>query len=98
MRSSMRPLMRRGAVSATAGATALTGVLAVLGAAPADADVVTDYGFAGTAYGTRANAEQPGLSSGRTAYASLGCTRVAGTGTVREMADGESPGDAPELG
>ncbi len=60
MRSLMPPLLprvRRGTVALTLGAVAMGGAVA-LGSGPAVADTVTDYGFAGTAYGTKADAEQ----------------------------------------
>ena len=99
MRSLMPPHLsrvRRWTVAVTLGAVAMGGAVA-LGSGPAAADTVTDYGFAGTAYGTKADAEQVVLKSGRTAYATLGCTRVAGRTVVRDLAAADAPSGNPGL-
>ena len=57
---------------------ALTGAM-ILSAAPAQAKLSeTDFGFQSTAFGTRVKGPTVGLSSGRTAYSYIGCTRLAG--------------------
>ncbi len=51
----------------------------VLTAPPAQAKLSeTDFGFQSTAFGTRVKGPTLGLSSGRTAYSYIGCTRLAG--------------------
>ena len=66
----------------TVAATLATAMLSPLAAGPARADhreaVVTDYGFAANAFGSRAKAEPLATGSARTAPSYLGCTRVAG--------------------
>lgn len=80
--TSRTTLLKRAVATATAAGVALTGAV-VLTAAPAQADlkkVETPYVYQGSAYGTRVtvgNAEEGGLSSGRTAWALLGCTALA---------------------
>src|SRR5688572_4057774 len=70
-------LARTAAVITSIGVT-LTGAL-VLTAPPAQAKLSeTDFGYQSTAFGTRVNGPTLGLSSGRTAYSYIGCTRLAG--------------------
>lgn len=71
-------LLRRTATALASLAVALAGTV-VLTAPPAEAKVsVTDYGFRTTAFGTRVRGEGVGVYSGRTAYAYIACTRLAG--------------------
>ena len=59
-------------------AVALTGAVVVT-ASPASAQpVVTDYGYAGTAFGTRVISNSASLNTGRLAHAWVSCTRMAG--------------------
>jgi hypothetical protein len=68
---------------ATTAATSLGVAVAGLAVVPAPAAhgavlSETDYGFQGTAYGTRVLSDVVGLESGRSAFSYLGCTRKAG--------------------
>jgi hypothetical protein len=75
-------LLRRAAATVTAAAVALAGA-AVLTATPAQAalkKIETPFAYQGSAYGTRVTLGDPsagGLSSGRTAWSVLGCTKLA---------------------
>lgn len=89
------PAIRRGRaalvaiVLSIAVAIASTLVMAAF-AAPASAagdGRVTDYGFAGRAYGTRAEAEALGAESARTVPAYLACTRRTGVNRTNALAE-----------
>jgi len=54
------------------------GVATTAMAQPALAGTVTDYGFGGRGFGTELRGGPVGVSSGRTAQAMLGCTRMTG--------------------
>jgi hypothetical protein len=80
--STRTTLLRRAAATVTAAAVALAGA-AVLTATPAQAalkKIETPFAYQGSAYGTRVTLGNPGaggLSSGRTAWSVLGCTKLA---------------------
>lgn len=67
---------RRALALAAATATATAGTLVLAPAAQAKS--ITDYGFSGRAYGTKASVESASVESARTVPAYLGCTRMAG--------------------
>lgn len=67
---------RRALALGAAVATATAGTLVLAPAAQAKS--ITDYGFSGRAYGTKAAVESASVESGRTVPAYLGCTRMAG--------------------
>ncbi|MBD8870119.1 choice-of-anchor P family protein [Nocardioides donggukensis] len=85
----MRNSIRRLVAVHTAGATVLAGAVALAGgtAAPALAGTVTDYGFSARAFGSVANFEEAGVSSQRTAYSFLGCTRETGVTKTETVAE-----------
>lgn len=71
-------LMSRLVAGASALAVGLTGAV-VLTTAPAQArTVLTDYGLQSTAFGTRVISNNVSLNAGRTAFAWISCTRLAG--------------------
>lgn len=74
----MRSTINRLVAGSGALVLALTGAVFVT-AAPASAEtVLTNYGFAGTAFGTRVVSNSASLNTGRIAHAWVSCTRLAG--------------------
>ena len=84
-------------LAAASGVLALgLGGLVVTGAAPASAATsVTPFGFAASAYGTRVTSPQPALSSGRTAWSYLSCTKLAGKRVNNHLASADAPSGNP---
>jgi hypothetical protein len=76
-------LLKRASATVTAAAVALAGVLVVMTTAPAQASmkkIDTPFSYRGSAYGTRVTLGDPGqggLTSGRTAWSILACTKMA---------------------
>ena len=91
----------RNKLVAAATATAVSAGLSLVGAtltSPAEAAVTltpTDYGFQGTAYGTRVRSEVAGLESTRTAFSYISCTRIAGLKDEESLASTNLPADNP---
>lgn len=59
--------------------------------------VETTYGFQGTAYGTRVTSEVAALESGKSAYAYIACTRLAGKQDEESVAALNLPADDPMI-
>ena len=81
-------------------ATSLVAMTMASSAAPMPAAMVnaarltvTDYGFSGLAFGTYATADLAALRSSRTALAIIGCTRVAGSSSLRSVAAADTPSE-----
>lgn len=53
---------------------------------------MTDYGFAGGAFGSRARAATAGIASGHTAFSYFGCTRKAGVHRENHLAEAGNDG------
>ena len=87
-----RALTRTAAAMTTLG-VALGGLM-VVSTTQADAALVeTDYGFQGTAYGTRVWSQDTGVQSGATAYSWIACTRLVGRVADNHVADISLPAD-----
>jgi hypothetical protein len=88
-------LARAAAATVTLG-TALAGAVVV--ATPAQAALVeTNYGFFTFGFGTSVKSDLVGLSSGKTAFSILGCTRLAGKSEDRNVAKADVPATPPTL-
>lgn len=74
-----------GVTTLTAGVTTMT--MTAPPATAASDNRVTDYGFGGRAYGTRAKVEALGADSARTVPAHLGCTRRTGVNRTNALAE-----------
>lgn len=93
---SLRTSLRSVAAGLATLAITTTGAVAL--AAPAEAGRVTDYGFGGRAYGTKATVGAAGAESARTVPAYLGCTRRTGVKRSNTLAEtGAGTGAALQL-
>lgn len=95
-----RPMPVRRVTATLAALSVAAAGAAVLGGAPSQAaprQVVTDYGFEGTAYGTTVRSENAGLRSGRSAYAYVTCTRKINRTDAETLASLSLPSDAPTI-
>jgi hypothetical protein len=96
----IRTRLATSAVAATTSiGVALSGAMLL---APADAAerqepvlAETDYGFQGTAYGTRVTSDVVGLDSTRSAFSYISCTRLAGIKDDETLAAIQLPADDP---
>lgn len=90
--------MRRSSrLVATAASAATAAALLVLPASPASAAVVTDYGFRTSGFGTKVNAAQNVLESGKTAFAIVACTRRAGILSPNEVVGLDAASENPAI-
>lgn len=98
----MKSIARRalGAFTATATVTASCLALSGITTAPAHSapPKITDYGFQGAAYGSRAHSDLVGLRSDKTAHSLIGCTRKTGKKDRRILAAAQTPTNNPHLG
>jgi hypothetical protein len=94
---SFRSALARAAVMGTTTAMAVGGLM-VVGASPSSAALKeTDFGFQGTAYGTRVLSQGSGLESGRSAFSWIACTRLLGRTAENHIATIDLPADSPSI-
>lgn len=99
VRSRHRRPARQGAAVLTSFALAASAT-ALLGAPSSQAatrQVVTDFGFQATAYGTQVSSAQTGLSSGKSAYSLVTCTRVLNRSDSETLAALDLPAGDPMI-
>ena len=89
--------IERAAVATVSLVVGIAGAVMVAGPAEAAAKE-TNYGFYAYAFGTDATAQQVGLSSGRTAFSLVACTRLAGKVDTRTLDAADAPANNPNLG
>ena len=90
---------RRAVATLAALAVAASGA-AVLGGAPSQAaprEILTDYGFQGTAYGTRVTSAVAGLSSDKSAFSYVSCTRLLNRSDTESLAAVNVPAAEPAV-
>lgn len=92
-----KKLLARTAAATTSLGVGLAGAV-VLTAAPAQAALTeTNYGFQATSYGTRVVSDLIGLSSDRTAWSYISCTRIAGLKHSNSIASVNLPASDPVI-
>lgn len=74
----MKSSFRRGVIAALFTALAGSGLMAVTSGSPAQAGILTNYGFQTAAYGSWVKTGPAGVTSGKTAWSILACTRETG--------------------
>jgi hypothetical protein len=90
-------LVRAAAASVTLG-TAIAGAVVVTSGPAQAALQETNFGFYTYAFGTSVKGEHEGLRSAPTAFAFLGCTRLAGKHDDQAVATGDAPANNPAFG